>query len=44
MMGSNPFICDLSGVITGDALMGSARFFRSSSGYTSHSRFTPARS
>ena len=44
MMGSNPFMCDLSGVISGNGLTGSARFFRSSSGYTAHSRFTLNRS
>ncbi len=44
MMGSNPFVCDLSGIISGDTLMGSARFFRGSDGYTTHSRFTLARS
>ena len=44
MMGSNPFLCDLTGMISGDTLTGSASFFRSSSGYTARSRFTLARS
>lgn len=44
MMGKNPFICDLSGLIIGDKLTGSASFVRTSGGRTAHSSFLLSRS
>ena len=39
MMGKNPFLCDLSGTLIGDNLVGSARFVRTGSGRVAHSSF-----
>ena len=44
MVGKNPFVCDLSGLVTGDKLTGSASFVRSGGGRVAHSRFTLTRS
>jgi len=44
MVGKNPFVCALSGLVAGDTLTGSASFVRSSSGRVAHSRFTLTRS
>lgn len=44
MMGKNSFDCDLSGVITGDKLVGSANFVRSRGGRVAHSSFTLTKS
>ena len=44
MMGKNAFICDLSGLISGDKLTGSANFVRTRGGPVAHSRFTLTRS
>ncbi len=44
MVGRNPFLCTLSGVVAGGELTGSASFVRSSGGRVAHSRFTLTRS
>ena len=44
MVGKNPFLCDLSGLVAGGRLTGSASFVRSGGGRVAHSRFTLARS
>ena len=45
MVGKNLFICDLSGLVVGGKLTGSASFVRSGgSGRVAHSRFTLTRS
>ena len=43
LMGKNPFLCDLSGTLSGNTLTGSASFVRSGSGAIYHSRFTLVR-
>ncbi len=43
LMGKNPFLCDLNGVLNGNTLTGSASFVRSGTGATYHSRFTLVR-
>lgn len=44
MVGKNPFICDLRGVIAGGTLTGSAEFTRSGGGSSSHSSFVLSKS
>lgn len=44
MMGKNSFTCDLSGIIAGGQLTGSASFVRVSSGRVARSRFVLSRS
>ena len=44
MVGKNLFVCDLSGLVAGDKLTGSASFVRSGGGRVAHSRFTLTRS
>ena len=43
MVGKNPFVCDLSGLVAGDELTGSASFVRSRGGRVAHSRLTLTR-
>ncbi len=44
MMGRNPFLCDLSGVLADGRLTGTASFVRrGSDGSAAHSRFSLAR-
>ena len=43
LMGKNPFLCDLSGTLSGNMLIGSANFVRSGNGATYHSRFALVR-
>jgi hypothetical protein len=44
MVGRNAFTCELSGIVAGDRLTGSARFVRSGTGRVAYSRFALGRS
>ena len=43
LMGRNPFLCDLSGMLSGDTLTGSASFVRPGAATVYHSRFSLVR-